>query len=260
MAVEPARKKAGKGKAFSSTLTTLQFKQRNLCDAFLPQAFHELDFASVMRIPAEAHSRRDQDGVGEVYQLVVKDEDSRFMSSNLALMLARMTTVFHSDTAPETLIPGGATEAGAALAGLEKNTIVHGKVSYAVSKSMYVPLQVEQMSTHTFSVDSSCKPACGGTQAVIGPALFCPACSTAMTILFRRSRWWQCILLAQQSPVWCPLRTRLGLLWLAQPLRQVEERQLWAQALVVAHLLLSCRRGQLLRPHPGTTSTATPSP
>ena len=41
--VEPVRKKRGKGKASSSTLTTLRFKQRNFCDAFLPPAFLDLD-------------------------------------------------------------------------------------------------------------------------------------------------------------------------------------------------------------------------
>ncbi len=123
-----------KVKAGTDSLTTLRFMARNVADAFLPPAFLAMDLATVMKIPAEAHVRRDVDPLGENYQLVVKEDDIRHLSLPFGLMLVRMAVLFAGD--PVDTPSKGVSDAGASNAGLEKNTLLHGKMSYAVSKSM----------------------------------------------------------------------------------------------------------------------------
>jgi hypothetical protein len=112
----------------------LRFRAHNSLDAFLPIAFHALDIAAVMKIPAVAHMRRDEDDPAEKYSLVVKEDDSRSFSLNFCLMIVRMAVVFHAD--PADSAAAGVSDAGLSNAGLEKNTLLHGKMSYAISKSM----------------------------------------------------------------------------------------------------------------------------
>jgi hypothetical protein len=116
-----------------SDKTTSMFRARNVIDAFLPASFFSLSTASLLAMPMTAHLRHDQDPVGEEFVQFRRENDSRDMSRSFSLLLARMISLFHQDNIGDGDEP---SSAGLAIQGLERTSLVHDKVSYAISKCM----------------------------------------------------------------------------------------------------------------------------